>query len=528
MLPILNLEVHSKSGALVVEPERATGRHAKPILVWLWALLVPILNWPATAIPFERDEGEYLLAATINNHGGLVYRDVFIQKPPGIILVYRGLLALTDGSAQSIHIVLLGVYTLTAIGIGAIAWKLTDRASIGALSIIFYAMSISTPLYQASAANTEAFMVGGIVLATFCLLKVREDQQMRWVILLGLALGLAGMMKQTAAPHILWLIPALAFSAEKRKQRFLWPIVCVAVSAAVVLVVCAPYLTRGAWQQLYDGVISHNLEYSRAQLEKAYDNRLIVSSPDVDIFHVALWICGSVGFVALAYQRRCWAVITLGGWAVTAWIGISAGAFIRGHYLIQLIPPVVILAAFAFCIAPRRTRIAGAPFVILLWIVGFGIQWFSTSVALSDQRYHSHFFEDAVLVGQYIHYQPDRSVYVLASEPEIYYYTQTRPVTRYVIQNPLFGGFASSRERQMEAWVAVQRARPKWIVTVTPPDAIPFFHGSDPWLLDRVSELLARAYTPRVGTLLRGMALLPVDSIAEGAARNMTVWERND
>lgn len=495
---------------------------------WMWALLVPILNWPATAIPFERDEGEYLLAATINSHGGLAYRDVFIQKPPGIILLYRGLLALTDGSAQSIHIALLAVYMLTAIGIGAIAWKLTDRASVAALSIIFYAMSISTPLYQASAANTEAFMVGGIVLATYCLLKARETQRIRWVIVLGVALGVAGMMKQTAAPHALWLIPALAFSGANRKQRLLWPIVAVAVSAGVVLILCVPYLIGGAWKQLLDGVIFHNLEYSHAQLEKAFDNRMVASVADVDIFHVAIWVCAFAGFVVLTIQRRWWAVTMLGGWALTAWAGVSAGAFIRGHYLIQLIPPVVILAAFSFAIAPRLTRRAGAAIVILLWIAGLGFQWFSSSVALSDQRYHSHFFENAVLVGQYIRNQPDRSLYILASEPEIYFYARTTPVTRYVIQNPLFGGFASSPARQRETWTAIEKARPRWIVTVSPPNTIPFFRGSDPWLVDRVNALLARSYTQRVGTLLRGIALVPVERIPKEAARAMTVWERTD
>jgi hypothetical protein len=59
---------------------------ARYLLVWSCLALVPILNWPATALPFERDEGEYLWAATLGARGGVPYRDAFLQKPPGIIL----------------------------------------------------------------------------------------------------------------------------------------------------------------------------------------------------------------------------------------------------------------------------------------------------------------------------------------------------------------------------------------------------------------------------------------------------------
>jgi hypothetical protein len=526
---ILSTSAESRQGTWGFAALRSSLTSEKKYLVWIWALLVPILNWPATAVPFERDEGEYLLAATINGHGGLAYRDVFIQKPPGIILVYRALLALTDGSSQSIHIALLFVYTLTAIGIGAIAWKLAERTSVAALSIVLYAMSISTPLYQASAANTEAFMVAGIVLSTYSLLKARETQRLRWVILLGLALGAAGMMKQTAAPHVLWLIPALAFAAPTRKHRLLWPFVALIASASVVLLVCAPYFIGGAGKQMLDGVIYHNLEYSRAQLEKAFYDKIGEGGLDVDPFHIALWVCAFAGFVTLAVQRRWWAFAMLGGWSLTAWIGVSAGALMRGHYLIQLIPPVVILAAFSFAVAPRPTRKGAAAVVILLWIVAFGFQWFSSSVSLSDQRYHTHFFEDAVLVGRYIRNQSDRSLYVFGSEAEIYYYAGTKPITRYVISNPLFGGFQSSPARQREVWEAIRGARPKWIVTVSPTRTIPFFPGSDSWLFDRVNSLLREAYTQRTATLLRAKpALLPVEMIPRGEARNMTLWERND
>ena len=71
------------------------------LFVWACLALVPILNWPATVLPFERDEGEYLWAATVSARGGIPYRDVFLRKPSGINLAYRALLAITSGGQRS-------------------------------------------------------------------------------------------------------------------------------------------------------------------------------------------------------------------------------------------------------------------------------------------------------------------------------------------------------------------------------------------------------------------------------------------
>jgi hypothetical protein len=496
--------------------------------VWVWVILVPLLNWPAISIPFERDEGEYLWAATLMVRGRVAYRDVFLQKPPGIIAAYYALLHLTDGSAQSIHIALLILYMATATGIGAIAWRLSGRAAVAAVSIILYALSLSTPLYQASAANTESFMVAAIVLCVFCLLKARETQSPSWVILFGVALGTAGMMKQTAAPHILWLLPSLVFFASNRRDKLRWPMIAGLASAIVVVIVCLPYVLSGAGRQLLDGVILHNLEYSGAKLEKAFYTRLGVSMIDVAMFHVALWLGALAGLILIIKRRQWWQATLLGGWTLSAWVGVSVGAFYRGHYFLQLLPSVAILASFAVVTVPRRIRNLSGPLLLAYWILSDGFQWNRTSLQLSEQRYHTNFFHAAVIVGDWLKHQPDRSLYILGSEPEIYYYADAIPVTRYVIKNPLFGGFASSQARQIETWKAIERGSPKWIVTIYPPPAIPFFPGSNPWLIDRVNLLLKTGYAPRVAALREGEALLPVNEVVDPTATDMTVWERID
>jgi hypothetical protein len=211
---------------------------------------------------------------------------------------------------------------------------------------------------------------------------------------------------------------------------------------------------------------------------------------------------------------------------LSALIGVRAGSVYRGHYFLQLLPPVTLLAAWVLANASRRIRIVAAPAALVYWFLSNGLQWGATQQTLSDQRYDTLFFYNSHLVGKWLRTQPDRSVYVFASEPEIYYYADATPVTRYVIQNPLFGGFSSSSDRQLEVWSALTRNKPRWIVTVAPPEVIPFFPGSDPWLVERVNELLAADYQPRVVAVRDHIQLADANRVPNLFSRQLTIWER--
>jgi hypothetical protein len=92
------------------------------------------------------------------------------------------------------------------------------------------------------------------------------------------------MMKQTAAPHALWLIPAVSFAAPNGRDRWRWPLIASFSTAVVTVAICLPFFRPDSWQQLLDAVISHNFEYTGAKLERAYYARLHVTHIDVTPF----------------------------------------------------------------------------------------------------------------------------------------------------------------------------------------------------------------------------------------------------
>jgi hypothetical protein len=346
---------------------------------------------------------------------------------------------------------------------------------------------------------------------------VHDTKSLGWVIALGVTIGIAVTMKQTAIPNAMWLVGALPFVARGR-ERWRWPLIAAMSAACALFVVVLPYLLAGAGGDLLDGMLWHNLEYVAAKLEP---QRLHIT-----LFQIGLWLGALFGVFVLARGRNWWMLGVLGGWAVSSWIGVSAGAVYRGHYFLQLLPPICILFALALDKTRRPIQIVIVPVIIASWVLSNGWQWSATQARLSDQRYRSLFFQNAELAGKWLRRQDDRSLYVLGSDPEIYFYADAQATTRYTIQNPLFGGFASSPRRQRETWMDIQRSRPRWIVTVFPPYAIPFFRGSDPWLIEQVDTLLAAHYKPRMAAVHGSIRLDSIAAVPNPSARDLTIWER--
>ncbi len=111
----------------------------------------------------------------------------------------------------------------------------------------------------------------------------------------------------------------------------------------------------------------------------------------------------------------------------------------------------------------------------------------------------------------------------MGSEPEIYHYSGKRAVSRYVIANPLFGGFASSHARQLDVLEKLRADMPDYIVLAWPEETIPAFSGSDRFLIEEVLALLRKHYRPvgytrrdSVGMMLsndENWASFPVDLV---------------
>ncbi len=474
---------------------------------------------PALPVPLERDEGEYALAARLLERGGLPYRDQFMQKPPGVVLAYRAVFLTLGRDATAIHLALLVVHLTTATLLCGLGRKMAGEAG-GLFAALLFCLSLFTPLYEAMVANTEAFMLVPLVAAMSLLWSlyarsrhgaVSPRAELAWVAAIGLGLGMATLCKQVALyhlPHVGLCLLALGGGWRRGAAR----LVTMAAGAALPWLAClAWYAAAGAAGAFLDGVLWHNLEYVRGGGEGSALALLRLRLAAFTWFDAATWVAALAGLGWMIRRRRWWSVLFAGGWLAAACLGLSAGGYFRGHYLIQALPPVCLAAAWLLAGAgedsviarPRRIRtssrlaaaVALTVLVLGLWAVARPWPAGRTPAAQSFRRYQTARFLNAELIGRALRAAGARSVYVLGSEPEIHFHCDCPPLTPYVISNPLFGGFASSRRRQHEVMARLTADPPEYLV-ISHDEGIPLFAGSDRWLRDEVWRLARRRYAP--------------------------------
>jgi hypothetical protein len=115
---------------------------------------------------------------------------------------------------------------------------------------------------------------------------------------------------------------------------------------------------------------------------------------------------------------------------------------------------------------------------------------------LSRRLYGSNPFLESPTIAEHIRRtsDPDERVYVVGSEPQIFFHARRRSATRYIYFYPLLGGFDDGLERQREAMREVEASNPRYVVWVNVSTSLRFDPAADPYVLDASDELIGRSY----------------------------------
>jgi len=134
--------------------------------------------------------------------------------------------------------------------------------------------------------------------------------------------------------------------------------------------------------------------------------------------------------------------------------------------------------------------------------IGIGIvsnSWYylpGDADAKSERLYLERLFAQSPAVGTFLAEQstPEDPVFVLGSEPQILYYATRPSATRYIVVYPLMGPFPDVRQRQLDVMDAVQRAAPRFIVTVFLPSSFSAGPGTPSDIFGGTLDLINRSY----------------------------------
>ena len=301
--------------------------------------------------PLYADEGGILSVARDWSSGATLYRNVWIDRPQGLIVLFRSWDALPGTGVSSVRMLAIVLGAVAVVAIASVGRSLfSDR--VGAMAAWFTAVLTASPLLEGFASNGE-LLSAGFALAALAIVTAVFAERCSLVLLLlaGLLLGSGLAIKQSTFDILLavfgWLVLAWLFRWQPR-QRVVASAALLTCGIGFVLAVLAWHGSTLGWDEYWYAVAGFRLEARSA-----------LSSPELDKLAVSLLFVLPVLLPALTLlvrtprelalrsllRRPHAALIVL--WTLAALFSFVTGGSFHRHYFIILAFPLAVLAALA-------------------------------------------------------------------------------------------------------------------------------------------------------------------------------------
>jgi 4-amino-4-deoxy-L-arabinose transferase-like glycosyltransferase len=456
------------------------------------AVLAVLLRLPFLSTGLSTDEGGYAYVARRWAQGAALYTDAWLDRPQGLLLVYRALLW-PDDSGAAVRVGMLLAGAAVTVALGATGWLLVNRRT-GVLAAWLYAVLGVAPHLEGMTLNGELLAaVPATVSVALAVAWWRGNRSPGWLAAAGLLAGVAVTMKQSGVDGlVVGLVVALGAGGARR-----WRAAAVfAAGAAVPLLASAVHGAVVGWSAYWTALVG----YQFAALGGAGSNAgtrwtdLGRHAGDVALDLTLVTVVSLVGWRALdAGARRI-----AGAWLAAGFLGVNVGGSYWPHYFVQPLPVLVLLAAAAVAAvrAPRRRAVLAA--VLVLPVLG----WLAALVPMSPERREQVIpyaalaaRDDRIAAVIRARTRPEDPIYVL--ESEAYLYLAARRVSPY----PYLWGKPIDKIPEalprLRALLASPQ-RPELVLLDTPPAAVDPDGG--------IAAALAAHY--RLETVVEGVPLL--------------------
>ena len=440
-------------------------------------MLQVVLRVPFLSEPLERDEGAYAYIAQRMLEGEVPYRDHYDHKPPAVYFIYAGVFRLFGDTQESIRLFTLFFSLLITLAVFAAGYLLWGWAA-ALLAAFFYALFSGGPYIMGASANTETFMVLPMVLALFFFLRGTGDEGRgaRFDYLLaGIFSGMAVMIKQVSLLNFLafpvfLLVKGIAGRKEFDLKEWFKSNLFLGIGSLIFPLLFIIYFrARGALPQFVDGTLFENLTYVRTQnWNWSHLMRVVL------LENSSLWFLALAASLHVLWRDRKGGNLLLVGWMLLSLGGVSLGKAFYGHYFIQVIPALCLLAAYGtlrYFSGPRNVFVAAGAGLVLLVMLGIALPaqldiYFSSPEQKSVKKYSTDKFVVAKEVSARLEKElsPGEPIFVWAAEPQIYFYTRSRCASRYIYYYPLVIQAPGVMARRQELMRELEKSPPRFIV----------------------------------------------------------------
>jgi hypothetical protein len=425
-----------------------------------YALRAPWLgrdNW-------SLDEGSTFTMAEQVRHGAVIYRDAADNRSPLVPYLKAAVFAVCgDWNARAVHVALALLLGVCAVGLWRIARRLGDEAAGVAGAVFFTLLCFVLPGKEDGlAAHTEWFVVIFSILG-YVLFARAQAQPAFWRGLpAGLAFGLATLCKQPGVLDLgvtFVLCALLALSAPPRRAALLrFAAGELAGWAAIVGVTVLYFAINGALRDLayYGWTYNTKIYVPEVPLaERIWGVRIPILLAAIQT-PVAL-VAGLAGAGLVAHRAwrglrqrpvetpvLAWLIL---GWTAAGLVSTTLGGRAAAHYSIQVIPGLSLACGWAtarlldLARAWREThrwRRAGLIVLLAAAAVLAGLDAGRREGQLTQGE--PILKEIGAGVRQFS--QPSEHILVWGYFPEIYFFSQRLPSTRFIYTNYLTGMIA--------------------------------------------------------------------------------------
>ncbi len=301
--------------------------------------------------PLLADEGGNLSVARDWSSGATLYRNVWIDRPQGLILLFRGWDALPGTGVSSTRMLAVLLGALAVVAVASVGRSLFSPR-VGAVAACFTAALTASPLLEGFASNGEllsaAFALSGLAIVAAV---ITQRCAFWWLLAAGVLLGAALAVKQSAFDVLLAILAWLALAWLLRWQqrgRVVASVALLVLGVGVVLGACAWHGSTLGWSDYWYAVAGFRLEarsaLSNPELDKLAVSLLFIIPVMVPALSLAVRARHSVALRSLL-QRPHAALVML--WTLAATFSFVTGGSFHRHYFIILAFPLALLAALA-------------------------------------------------------------------------------------------------------------------------------------------------------------------------------------
>jgi 4-amino-4-deoxy-L-arabinose transferase-like glycosyltransferase len=454
----------------------STGRRTAILVALAAAALAVLVRLPFFDAPLTADEGGYAEAARLWARGATLYRDVWVDRPQGLPLVFRGVLQL-GSSTDVIRGVAAAVGALSVLATMLLAFRLTSRRRVAFGSSLLMATAGASPFLESFTLAGELLASLAAILSLLAFTAYLSSRSLVWLAAAGLASGCAVMIKQSGFDAALAIVAYLAWTERRRAVRPLGLFVGTAGAPVLAGLLGAVSVHswwfavvgyRGSGDSLVTGSVVHRL------------GLLVDSLPGAAKGLGLLLLLAVLGWRGSPLLLRLW----LGA----AVLGVLGGGNFHFHYYLQLVPPLSILAG---CGVERlvggHMRLAAAGLAaVAVATAAFTVPlWFDSPRAQAKAIWPKdpHLQHDGAVV-RYIdaHTRPGQKALVLWAAANVYYLADRAPAIPYMWRRNIetIPGARGRLERELA------RREPTLVALVQPLDSLAGSGGT--------AAILARNY----------------------------------